>query len=221
MRLFRAISVVDNFQGKDGVVFDWYCSHREQPVAPYEELLVGFYPSESMKYIQEGINEYFTEQETKELAVFLRKLKQTQNIDFTRFYVKEMKVPMEIQDLQSERFIDCFTSVYSLHEVEGYNLSIPVEAYYDLRECPATLYLSNEQMEAGVNFLGLVLDKLSLPRDGCSKGFSEVLKEIYDEHGFFVEKGQTRHQRLMRRDYEIYQRTLEEWLRSDRWVRMG
>lgn len=219
VRLFRTWSIIDNFKGKNGVVFNWRCRYREKPVAPYSELIRDYDPScESAQYEEEYVDELLTEDEVNELKKYL---KEVHNTDL---YIKEIELPVDFKNKFKSQGVpigDCkgylpfssmlvgHTNFYMLNKEKEYNLNIPIWAYYDLENCLPTVEIERKQLKDGIKYVEVLLKELDV--EGINqKEIENAVKNVYDKFGLYVELKQdkTREERI--KDKEMFLKKLEE-----------
>lgn len=70
-KLYKAYSIVDDFMDESRVKFHWFCWTRENPIGPYERLIIDYEPGDYSEY---SINEYFTECEIEQLREYLKRV---------------------------------------------------------------------------------------------------------------------------------------------------
>ena len=158
-KAYRARSVVDTFMGHMGVTFNWYCCERERPLRPFQELVEGYCRlSDHAKLYAEGAaNEYLTEEEVKQLRVYLA------DIHGPNVLVEEVHLPIRA-DLARWGSI-CTdasgipTGWVCLSELDGYSLAVPIWAYYDLRAAEQGAWAETTPEEDDTFYRGL-LDSL-------------------------------------------------------------
>lgn len=129
MELFTAYSIVDNFKGFKNVHFYWFCSNREQPPAPFHELINNYnnLDDHSRFYAEQYILELFTREEIESFRQYLK----TFHNDYPFFH----EVSLPIPDIFLPRSATCFgpsEGFIQLFKDKNYNLPFKVEAYYDL-----------------------------------------------------------------------------------------
>jgi len=160
MRLFSAWSIVNNFIGYDEVVFNWFYAEREKHLAAYKELIANYHHLDEVikPYMEDYVNELFTEEEIKALRAYLSKRSpagrhfrckghyQTQQIEL---FVAEMPLPIRepARDkniiLRNATHSGGLQDKYIFSNEDGYDLPFKVYAYHDLRDCPRIPNTSN------------------------------------------------------------------------------
>ncbi len=186
MKLYRAWSRVNNYRGRDQVRFNWFCENRAKPVAPYDELIKNYDPTDRDAIEeQRTVNEYFTAQEIDELKRYLEKYHNTQLV------FEEIVVPVErgLMPLRSMP-LGGLRDFYKLSSEDDYNLKIPVWAFFTLEGCPQTKdVLRGTAEEAnGVLFLQRALKDLDLPGDFEKEYLEDIVRAIFHQEGLYVVK---------------------------------
>lgn len=193
IKLYRATTMVDNYHGRDQVCFNWFCSKREQPVAPYEELIQDYQPGHL--YAEDYVKELLTEAEVEELRAYLAR-EYGSELDS----VKEAELPAPLNFMGYGALpAGGGQDFYMLDRTPGYDLSIPIWAYYDLRDCPDTVHFQPQQREAGAKFVELLLAKLEMAKRE-PQDYETLAESIYEESGLYVIQGKTPAELLADRD---------------------
>ncbi len=194
IKLYRAWTQVDGFMGRDNVSFNWFRINREEPQAPFEELIQDYQPGNL--YAEDYVKELFTESELEELRAYLTEA------HVSELLAEEIQLPVEnfVVGLGAMA-VGGLTDFYMLDKEPGYNLSFPVWAFYDLSGCPETVKLSEKQLKAGTEFVRRVLAKraITLPFD---RELEEMAQEIYLESGLYAVQGQTPAEKLAEREQQ-------------------
>lgn len=219
VRLFRTWSIIDNFKGKNGVVFHWRCRYREQPVASYSKLIKNYNPNcEAAQYKEEYVDELLTEKEVNDLKKYLTEYHNEE------LYIKEIELPVDFENKFKSQGVpigDCkgylpfssmlvgHTNFYMLNKEKGYNLNIPIWAYYDLENCLPTVDINRKQLEAATKYITTIFHEFDL-EDVDQKEIEKAVKNVHDKKGFFVELKQdkTREERI--KDKKMFLKKLEE-----------
>jgi len=223
IKLYQAHSTVDNYAGRDRVTFSWFVNKRERPAAPYEELIAGYQELSDdppKGYAEAFIDELLTEAEVEELRDYLAKRHKTE------LQIEEVALPLqEAVAGYGALGVGGGTDYYMLSEEDGYSLSVPIYGFYDLRLCPSSTSFSPEMAEAGQELLARALDGLvSFVKAGGQwpamhseplglPGLQELLRDIYDETGLYVQRGLAKAERLEKKEREL--RRIEKTLKGD------
>lgn len=136
INLFRAYTVRESYKDRDSVIVDWFCSSRETPVAPYEELILNYTDlgADERARARKLTDNFLTEREITELKNLIE--------NGTGFDVRKTVVKTPFED---GRKIPNFSEsankgddgdYFHLSEKQGYNLSAPISGYADLSEPP-------------------------------------------------------------------------------------
>lgn len=73
IKLFTVTSTLQKLMGKENVDIVWLYKGRNQPIAPYDQIIEDYNPNSEKKSSGElAVNEMFTLEEAEELATFLR-----------------------------------------------------------------------------------------------------------------------------------------------------
>ncbi len=182
VKLYRACSVIDNYHGRDGVTFLWFVVNRDKPVAPYEELIANYQELEqhqdqeqgTLAYLEGYVNELLTEEEVEELKAYLESRHNTE------LKLEEVEIPVQDSNLCPLGAMPAGggQDFYMLSREEGYSLSVPIWAYYDLRQCPDTIIQEPDRSELGkrtVKYLDYIIGA-----DGSERweaGYTQVAYE--------------------------------------------
>jgi hypothetical protein len=199
IRLFSAYSVIDNFQGHDCVRLNWIHLERKFPIARYDRLIDGYDKiDERMRfYFEEYVKELFSKDEVELLRAYV-------NASFkTELYEVEETVPVscifvpmpyrEIKPGGSRGF-------YQPVQNGGPALPFKTSGYYDLSKCPSSISIQCSTMEKGIAFLRESLKNLGIDADGYEPLLKGTVESIYDEFGFFVDRGKTLEERSKERE---------------------
>lgn len=186
MRLYRAWSLVDDFNGQDQVLFNWFVVGRKEPVIPYSCLIENYDESEDESiYDHMLVNEYFTWDETEELRSYLWSAHQL------RLMVEEVPLPVRSGGLSyGLRLISGVQGFYALADEEGYPLEISVLGHYDPAVETEPGSLSGKDIQISTDFLNRVFDRLGLPAVEEHE-LQDLLEKIYLETGYWVVKKST------------------------------
>lgn len=218
-RLYRAHSILDNFCGCDDVRIDWFVRDRQAPPAPYEEVIANYHelgvgessPERCFErgYTQACIDELFTAAEIEELRAYLAEAHETE------LFVEEVELPIEGPMVPTGGLsIAGMTGSIPLVTEAGYNLSIRVWGYYDLRLCWETVSTPPAKRQLGGQFVACVLREAEgrewAEWPPSAEELEEIAESIYDSEGLFVEQGKTKAERLEgRAEYERRKRKRE------------
>lgn len=128
IKLFRAKSIVE-CRGYKGVTLYWFVEGREQPLAPYSELIKDYDPTEP-SYAEGAIKEDFSEEEIKLFEEYFNRMHPGDKLE-----IKEVDLPIS-HDMAGFGAIGSgvLDGYYDLYREEGYNLPFKVSAYYDLED---------------------------------------------------------------------------------------
>ncbi|GAB6181822.1 hypothetical protein JCM14036_31410 [Desulfotomaculum defluvii] len=183
VRLFRAWSVVDNFNGQDQVKFNWFVVGRQIPIGSYEELIENYDQNDQDAWCDQLLlNEFFTEAEIGELRHYLL------NYHHLEVQVEEVFLPIRSGGLSyGLQLINGVNGFYSLADEADYSLSISVLGHFDNQEQDSSNLLSNEDLQKGLDFLKIVCNYLKVPW-AEQKNLTTLLNKIYEETGFCVQQ---------------------------------
>ena len=189
VKLFTAMSIVDNFMGFDWVHFIWACHERKEPVAPYEYLIVDYemLSQEEKRTHKEAIDKFFTENEIKELENYLET---TYGWDLIA-YEAEIPMPSEHADYDpadnDDTDFGTGEGAFYLFKENGYNLSQPIFAYYNFGTATSTDHksLSLIHRKFGEAFASRLLQELDIP---TPRHLRRIIEEIYRVDKLFVAK---------------------------------
>ena len=118
-KLFRAYSIVDDFENLGRIRINWFCLGREEPIGPYEQLIEGYENGNSTQEL--GVNEYFTGNEIDMLRGYLKRLP-----SYGDFRSIEMILPVP-GDIMPYCLQDC--GCYGLCLMEDNDLPFKVGGY--------------------------------------------------------------------------------------------
>jgi hypothetical protein len=206
VRLFSAHSLVDNFQGSDGVRLNWVCLERENPVAPYETLIEGYNDLDERvrSYFEEFIRELFTEDEIRLLEAYLVETVGPElHIQEEPLPASSIFIPMPFRQV-------CFGKGRGFHNLFGeaqYDLPFKAGAYYDLRNCPPSVALQPTTREMGLAYLQQALKFLGLESQTLNVPLENTVEALFNEMGLYVEKGKTKEERIRDRELFLEERT--------------
>ncbi|MFP5212689.1 MAG: hypothetical protein ACLGPL_04850 [Acidobacteriota bacterium] len=196
-RLYSAYSIVDNYQGRDGVRFNWIYLDRKRPVAPYEGLIQNYGGVEPRvrPFFETYINELFTAEEVERLGRFV-----TEHLG-GHFEANEEPVPAPSLFLPmpfQQAPVGVGRGFYYLSDIESYDLPFKVCGFFDVRSCAPSVVMQRDARERAVVFLEKALRILNF---GSERDRLEAAVEaIYDNYGLHVEQGKTREERIKQRD---------------------
>ncbi len=198
VRLFSAYSMVDNFKGHDCVRLNWIYRGRKLPVLEYEKLIDGYFQiNERMRYyFEEYVKELFTEKESDLLRSYVS------GIFGTEPTVVEEEVPLSCVFMPmpyGEIKPGGLRGFYKQEEAGDIGLPFSVCGYYDLGKCPPSIAIQSTAAEKGVEFLRESLRRMGILNGGEEPPFRDIVEQIYDEFGFFVDKGRNREERIKAR----------------------
>lgn len=183
VRLFRAWSVVDNFYGKDQVIFNWFVVGRPKPIDSYEELIENYDESHDEAWCDRlVVDELFTEAEIEELRDYVF------NSHKLEVRIEEVSLPVRAGELSyGLLLVNGVEGFYALAEEDGYDLSVSVLGHFDIEEDYLSKRLSYEDVQKGIDFLKIVFNNLNLsPLQ--QDDLINLLNQIYEETGLFVYK---------------------------------
>ena len=185
MRLFRAWSIVDDLRGRDPIRMDWFVVGRNEPLAPWEELIRDYDESdENAAYDQILANELLTEDETLQLKSYLAA---EHNLDLQ---FEEVKLPIKSGGLSfGLLLISGEKEFYALADEEGYPLDIAILGHYDCQPAGSPRLLSAEELAEGIEFLQMIF-KASTESGADLNALQEGLQEVYTVTGLRVTRDQ-------------------------------
>ncbi len=174
-RLYRARTILDEFEGHEKVPVAWYVCDRTDPIAPYEELIEGY--DGKNPYTEDAVDECFTAEEVEALR---RYLKEHYGDDIE---VEEVPLPVPsnlggyealgIKPFSGEGNIN-------LHAKEGYSLPFRVRGFFDLSERAGL-------SERGYREVKRIIDQIQQDLSPIGKKeMLEVLKQTDAFPGLFV-----------------------------------
>ena len=186
IRLFKAYSIYDNFDGHDQVTVSWFCRGRGRPLGSYEKLIEDYLSMlpEHRDMARACVRQFLTMEELEEFRQFLLA---------RRIGLIEEEVPLPVHRDQWDRvsrrgywFDNSRKGVVSwLIYPEGQALSMRMGYYYDVRTCPPSIELSKPGLYYGKNSASKVLSKLGIsPPDDDIK---QAVKNLYDREGLYLE----------------------------------
>ena len=190
MRLFKALSIVDDFKGRGETTFNWFVIGRKEPVAPYDDLIENYDEGYEEAWVDQlRINELFTEAEIEELRAYLLRVHEIE------LQIEEVSLPIKPGGLSyGFLLMSGGSDFYLLADEKDYSLSLSVLAHFESeRQEPSTPSakeerpLTDKDMNVGVEFLNIVFNKLGItpPKHEALKN---LLADIFNNYGFHVEQ---------------------------------
>lgn len=155
-KLYHAHSELDDFHGCDEVTICWLVDHRDEPVASYEELIAGYKELDRTGriYTEGALDELFTVEEVDELREYLLRVYSLE------LHAKEAALPLP-GICMGLGFIPVGGGQHllTLWQEDGYDLSVPIAGYFDVRQCPPS---RRSRILAGLQFARPLLEKLAV-----------------------------------------------------------
>lgn len=179
-RLFRAYSY-GNLTRADqiyhGVKFNWYCLERAEPVAPYTQVISGYesLDGQCRDAMQREIDRYFTDQETRELGVYL------QERYGLPLAVEEVALPLKHKGGFFEEGGSVIYDFLELCAKPDYPLAFKVWGYYTLTRC-----LSASDLDNALRFIRKSLALLGLKDTFSSGDLEAVARTLHEQDGLVV-----------------------------------
>lgn len=198
IKLLSGYSIIDNFNGRDGVRLNWIHVGRKRPPAPYRRLISNYDSVDKrlVPYFEECVKELFTTDEAKALETYLKENHGILvKINEESLPVSGLFIPLPYKEIPPASG----RGFYDLSAEKGYNLPFKVWAYYDLRNCIPSLALQKDLKEKGVLYLELALEALNCLSGIGRDELGKLVESIYDKHGLFAQQGKTREERLKER----------------------
>ena len=182
-RLFRAWSVVDNYNGQDQVMFNWFVVGRKIPVDSYEKLIDNYDEKDDEAWCDQLlVNEFFTEAEIEELKDYLLNYHQVE------VQVKKVSLPIRSGGLSyGLQLINGANGFYTLADEDGYNLSVSVLGHFNVEEQDSSNLLAYEDLQKGLDFVNIVFNNLNISWSE-QNDLPTLLNKIYKETGFCVQQ---------------------------------
>jgi len=141
MDLYRAYTIRENYQGRDSVVVDWFCEHRDAPVAGLESMAgnLAELDGDEKARAQTRLDQLLTSAEIDQLAVFIRTT--------SGFEVKRKKIDLPLPDGRkipdySGRSAGAEGEYFHIHEDSRYDLPVRITGFVDLSESPNTVSMA-------------------------------------------------------------------------------
>jgi len=135
-RIYRAYSVRESYKNRDSVIVDWFCFSRDEPVEPYENMILNYneLDDDEQGRARKLANNFLTESEIKELKEYIEA---GSGFDVRK---SEVKTPFEdgrkIPDFAETARAGVKGDYVDLSKKDGYNLSVPIKGFADLSEPP-------------------------------------------------------------------------------------
>jgi hypothetical protein len=129
MKLFHVTTIVHVFDGHKDVPFDWfYNSRRPEPQRPYAELIENYGQASDRGWVEDCIDEMFSEDEANQLKAYLdaNKVGHVTTIKPAELPIPNNCMPCIAVPLGGGQ--DHWTGLRG-------QLPFNVEAYFDLRHC--------------------------------------------------------------------------------------
>lgn len=134
-KLFSGRSLI-RFNKQYKVQCYWFCVDRDQPVVPYQELIIDYDPNkEGIDIAESAVNESFTEQEIISLQNYLETIEV--GLEVTK--ADYLPVASDINGLQ-HFLLGGGTGIIYLSEYEGYSLLFKVWGIYDYKDKDDLVY---------------------------------------------------------------------------------
>ncbi len=152
-KLYQPYSTVPEYLGHKGVRVYWYCERRPYPLGTYTDLISNYdrLNDHQKPYAQGCVDELLTEAEVAELRRYLLLI---DAIDGPDFVVEEIALPTEAGGLpfreHDTKPSGSPTGWVELSENEGYDLSIPICGYYNLKAAEDGPWVKIRLEEQGV-----------------------------------------------------------------------
>jgi hypothetical protein len=182
VKLFSARSLI-NSPIYDEVPCHWFCIKRDQPVAPYEELLANYHSLEDSEkgWARLAVNELLTEEEVEALQVFLGEHYEEGEVEVREFslpiqHIQEVYKPFGQRIATREAEI---TDLRMLWELEGYSLPIEICGYIETRADTKSVEQFGEEVNAHTWFLEKALEHLGLDID--RERIKDAVRKVYVE----------------------------------------
>jgi hypothetical protein len=170
MKLYT-VSAITDYKDYKGIQFQFFVENRKNPIIKYKKGIKGYktISKEWQKYAEDLFDEYFTKSEVKELT---RYLEEKHDIKNTALTIKEVQLPIDATRCLPIGAIPVggMTDFYMLSKEDGYNLSVPIWAYFDLR---------HETKPAGQNYFGEIRN-LIVSLEEEAEGLSQLINTIKD-----------------------------------------
>lgn len=203
IRLYTAYSVMDGFKGHDCVKMNWIYLNREWPVAPFERLITNYknLNKNIRPYFEECVKEFFSLDEVNALKAYLAGRGTMLYVNEEVLPVTDMFVPISFRQISPREG----RGFFDLSAEQDNKLPFKVLGYYDLRNCPLSLNLPDDLKQKGILYLEEALK--SLPGDLKTKypELELLVDTLYDQYGLYVQRGQTREERLKARETFVRQ----------------
>lgn len=139
-KLYKASSILSNFEGHENVTMEWFCTGRDQKLGGYAERIDRYQTlsKESQRNVQPMVEERFTGEEIKALKAYLQK----QGVFDLK--IEEVPLPIDISETAHQSYPCSFTAIpvggdsdfIMLHRRKNYYLPFKVEGYFNLQNCP-------------------------------------------------------------------------------------
>jgi len=181
LRLFKARSTGNLVRESTvyyDVAFNWYCLERNEPPAPYEQLIAGYEALDNRRraLLEADVNRYLTAAESNALKAYL--------LGKHGLEASMEEIPLPIEGRTFLTGAGARNVVYDfleLSEEEGYSLSFKIWGYYTTTNC-----LSSPSLEKGVEFVEKSLELLGFDPEISQNRLYQVVKALYDRYGLYV-----------------------------------
>jgi hypothetical protein len=100
-KLYRAYSIVEEYDGYKNVRFDWFMKQREEPVVRYQEVLSDYMDlsGQDLKRARLYVDEFFTAGEVEQLRTYLREQHGEELV------IKTVKLPQRFRWLDTDGWL--------------------------------------------------------------------------------------------------------------------
>ena len=189
IKLFSAFTQFGDIHREGQTTINWL-AFREEPIAPYESLISNYGVGSSDRQSQErAVNQYFTFDELRELAIYLEKTRGW-NLKY-----REAKIP---RDFHIPYPIYSRESAVLLYEEDAYDLGMGVVGSSSFTMLPGLSLeeIDDKAMETNALWIMFFLEELfkklnvGLSNQGVfsQENLYSVCNEIFYESGFYVHK---------------------------------
>ncbi len=195
VKLFSAVSIVNNFQGRDNVRLNWICTGRNGSDTIHDKMIAGRCSANETiaPYLMEHMRELFTEDEIQYLKDYLLNAHgmeiEAREEDMAAF---DVFMPMPYGNIPAGKD----RGFYHLPEDKRWTMPFSVSAFYDLCKCPVSLSLHEETKEKCGLYLLEALKSLGLEGHVGVDQVQAAVEMLYDKHGLYVRQGKNREMRL-------------------------
>jgi hypothetical protein len=184
-RLYRSYSIGDLTRGEivyHDVRFNWYCLERDRPLAPFEQLIAGYWQLDARQktILENEVQRYLTDPEITALQSYVS-AKFAMDVA-----VEPIALPIKERSLFLERGESVIYDFLELSERDDYPLAVKIWGYYTTHKC-----ISSPNLEMGVQFLSKALDMLNIDSKAERHQLESAVKMLYAEHGLLVKQDGT------------------------------